>query len=160
MLLELRKAKEGSNATKNRHLALVSAVLHYARAKGWLVAVPKIPYLSEPRERIRWITKDQAKRLIAELPDHLAAMAHFALVIGLRRANVTGLMWQNVDIERKVTWIWADEAKAGKSIAVPLNNDALSVLHGQSGKRIRVTWRACACHWNTRLQNGLRGSQY
>lgn len=131
LLLDIRKRRDGSNATKNRHLAVVSAVLHHARAKGCIHAIPKIPYLPEPKQRIRWITKDQARRLIEELPDHLAAMARFALATGLRRANVTGLTWENVDVDRRVAWIWGDEAKAGKPISVPLNDDATAVLREQ-----------------------------
>ena len=34
-----------------------------------------------------------SRRLIAALPEHLAAMAAFSLATGLRAANVTGLQW-------------------------------------------------------------------
>lgn len=115
-------------ATANRHLAVISAVLNHAHGKGHLAAVPKIPYLPEPKERFRWLTRDQAIALIAELPDHLAAMTRFAIATGLRRANITGMAWHNIDTERRIAWIWPDEAKAGKPLAVPLNDDALAVL--------------------------------
>lgn len=129
-LLAIRKELLATRApaTANRFLAIVSAVLNYAHAKSQLAAVPKIPYLPEPKDRFRWITRDQARALIAELPDHLAAMTRFALATGLRRANVTGITWHNIDRDRKVAWIWPDEAKAGKPIPVPLNADALAVL--------------------------------
>lgn len=132
-LLALRRAlvKDRSPATANRHLAVISAVMHYAHAKGIIGAVPKIPYLPERHERYRWITRDQATRLIAELPEPLASMTRFALATGLRRANITGLMWNSLDEARKVAWVWPDEAKAGKPIAVPLNSDALAVLKAQ-----------------------------
>lgn len=135
-LLTLRKtllAENKAPATANRHMALVSAVLHYAHAKGMISAVPKIPYLPEPKERFRWLTRGQAIALIAELPDHLAAMTRFALATGLRRANVTGMTWDSLDTARRIAWIWPDEAKAGKPIAVPLNTDALAVLKERSG---------------------------
>ena len=127
-------------ATANRHLAVVSAVLNYAHAKGTIPGVPKIPYLREPKERIRWITREQASALIAELPEHLAQMARFALATGLRRSNVTGLIWENIDIERRVAWIWPDEAKAGKPIAVPLNTNAVEVLEERQGKDARYVF--------------------
>jgi integrase len=139
-LLKLRKAllKDRAPATANRYLAIVSAVLHYAHAKSIICAVPKIPYLPEARERFRWLTRDEAKALIAELPKHLASMARFALATGLRRANVTGLTWDAFDSARRVAWIWPDEAKAGKPIAVPLNDDALAVLAQQ--RALPATW--------------------
>lgn len=129
-MLTLRKELliDKAPATSNRHLAVVSAVLHYAHAKALIQSVPKVPYLPEPKERFRWLTREQAIALIAELPDHLAAMTRFALATGLRRANVTGMTWNTLDAERRIAWIWPDEAKAGKPIAVPLNADALAVL--------------------------------
>jgi len=129
-LLGLRRdlLKTRAPATANRFLAIVSAVLNYARAKSQLAAVPKIPYLPEPQDRFRWLTRAEAMALIAELPGHLAAMTRFALATGLRRANITGLTWDNIDMERRVAWVWPDEAKAGKPISVPLNADALAVL--------------------------------
>jgi integrase len=130
VMLEIRKELliSRASATANRFLAIISAVLNYAHAKSKLAAVPKIPYLAEPKDRFRWITRTEAKLLIAELPEHLAAMTRFALATGLRRANVTGLTWHNIDTDRKVAWVWADEAKAEKAIPVPLNADALAVL--------------------------------
>lgn len=117
-----------SHATVNRHLAALSAILHHAHARGWIAAVPKIPYFAEPKGRLRWITTDQARALLAELPPHLNRMARFALATGLRQANVITLEWRQVDTGRAIAWIDAPDAKAGRAIAVPLNADALAVL--------------------------------
>ncbi len=135
VMLKLRKdlMKTRAASTANRFLALISAVLNYAHAKGKLSGVPKIPYLAESNERFLYLTHEQADSFIAELPPHLSAMARFALATGLRRSNVTGLTWQNVDVLRKVAWVWAEDAKAKKNIAVPLNSDALTVLSEQRG---------------------------
>lgn len=116
-MLALRKdlLKDKSVATANRHLAVVSAVLHYAHARGTLPSVPKIPYLPEPKERFRWLKRDQAAALIKELPAHLAAMTRFALATGLRRANVTGLTWESLDTARRIAWIWPARQATGAS---------------------------------------------
>lgn len=146
LLREIRDAKvaEGrTTSTANKHLATVSAVLRFAAKKGWLRSVPWVPYFPAEEGRIAWLTREQADALLAELPDHLAAMARLTLATGLRRANVTGLEWGNVDLGRRVAWIWPDEAKAGRAIAVPLNDDAAAVLQGQAGEHERwvFTWR-------------------
>lgn len=128
-----------SESTVNRYLAVVSAVLHYAAARAWITAAPKIPYFEEPEGRIDWFTPEEAAAVVAELErktprakrsrtEHLARMARFTLATGLRRANVTGLQWANVDFGRRVAWAWPDEMKAGRSLAVPLNDDAIAVL--------------------------------
>lgn len=67
------KLKEGvSNARANRITALVSAVLNTARREwGWIDSVPPIRKLAEPAKRIRWLSHEEAGRLLAELPPHL-----------------------------------------------------------------------------------------
>lgn len=87
-----------------------------------------------PERRIRWLTREEADRLVAELPDYLAAMARFALATGLRDQNVCKLEWNQVDVARRVAWIHADQAKAGKPIHIPLNAAAILVLREQQGK--------------------------
>ena len=79
--------------------------------------------LPEPRRRIRWITREEAERLLVELPEHLRAMARFSLETGVRKANVTGLQWSQVDLRRRCAWIHPDQAKGRKAIAAP---DALT----------------------------------
>ncbi|WP_338116183.1 site-specific integrase, partial [Thiocystis violacea] len=90
--------------------------------------------LPEPHKRIRWLTQDEASRLIAELPEHLADMVLFSLATGLREANVTGLEWSQVDLVRRVAWIHPDQAKAKRAIGVPLNADAVLVLRRWIGR--------------------------
>ena len=90
--------------------------------------------LREPTRRIRFLTRDEAQRLLAELPEHLADMAAFSLATGLRRANVTGMRWTQADLVRRLAWIHPDQAKARKAIAVPLNAEAVALLSKQVGK--------------------------
>lgn len=134
---QLVGTKPSSNATVNRHLAHLSAVLNYARGRGWLAVLPPIKLLSEPTKRVAWLTREQAQTLLDELPPHLEAMARFALATGLRESNIRLLTWRQVDVERAVAWCHADQTKAGKDIHVPLNADALRVLAGQRGRHVR-----------------------
>lgn len=94
-----------SNATVNRTLALVRAILRKCVNEWeWLERAPQIRMLREPTRRIRSLTHE-ARRLLAELPEHLADMAAFSLATGLRAANVTGLQWQQVDLTRQLAWV-------------------------------------------------------
>jgi integrase len=130
-----RKAEGVANSTVNRTMEVVRAVLRRAANEwDWLDKVPRIRMLPEPNRRVRWITRDEAERLLAELPEHLAAMVRFSLETGLRRSNVTGLEWSQVDLARRTAWIHPDQAKARKAIAVPLSAAAVVVLRGQIAK--------------------------
>lgn len=124
-----------TNATVNRMLALLRAILIRSVTDwDWLDVAPRVRLLREPLRRVRYLSKFEAKRLLAELPPHLAAMAAFSLATGLRRGNVTGLLWSQVDINRRLAWIHPDQSKNRKAIAVPLNGDAMRVVLMQIGK--------------------------
>lgn len=130
-----RLAEGKSNATVNRLLEIVRAILRMAVYEWeWLQRCPKVRLLPEPKRRIRWLTREEAAQLITELPRHLAAMAVFSLETGLRKSNVTGLQWSQVDLERRTAWIHPDQAKARRAIAVPLSSKAVIVLREQVGK--------------------------
>jgi integrase len=89
--------------------------------------------LKEPIRRVRFLTRDEAQQLLGALPKHLADMAAFSLATGLRRGNVTGLQWSQVDLVRRLTWIHPDQAKARKAIPVPLNAEAVVIIRQHLG---------------------------
>ncbi len=138
MLDKITAAKQAEgveNSTVNRVQEVIRAILRKACNEWeWLDRVPAVRMLPEPIKRVRWLTRYQADTLITELPPHLADMVRFSLETGLRRSNVTGLKWSQVDLARKTAWIHPDEAKARKAIPVPLSIAAVEVLRKQIGK--------------------------
>ena len=134
-LLEERLSEGVTNSTVNRTMEVLRAILKASvDAWEWLDRAPAVRMLPEPKRRVRFLTRREADALIAELPPHLADMASFTLATGLRRANVTGLQWSQVDMDRNVAWIHPDQAKARKAIAVPLNADAVAIIRRWLGK--------------------------
>ena len=128
-------------ASVNRLMEVVRAILNKATKEWeWLDRAPHVRMLREPKRRIRWLTHEEVDRLLAELPGHSQVMDRFTLATGLREANVTGLEWSQVDLERRVAWIHADQAKAGKPIGIPLNNEAVVLLRQQIGKHHRFVF--------------------
>lgn len=124
-----------SAATINRIIGLVRSILRRAKNQwGWIDNIPHVRMRKENEGVIRWITRDEADRLITELPEHLATMVTFTLATGLRKNNVTNLKWRNVDLIKKHAYIDAPDAKGRRSIAVPLNEDAILCLRKQIGK--------------------------
>lgn len=134
-ITEAKLAEGVTNATVNRVLEILRAILRRCVNEWeWLDKAPMVRMLKEPTRRIRFLTRQEADRLLRELPDHMADMVAFSLATGLRRSNVTGLQWSQVDLARQVAWIHADQAKARKAIPVPLNSEALGILTRQLGK--------------------------
>ncbi|KAB2308494.1 site-specific integrase [Betaproteobacteria bacterium SCN2] len=129
------RLKEGTKTTANRYLALVRAILRRARDEWeWLDKVPKVKLYKESDGRERSITPEQAKKLLAELQPHQRDMVLFTLMTGLRQANVLGLEWSRVDLERGHAWIDSGTSKNKRPISVPLNKDAIEILSRQVGK--------------------------
>jgi integrase len=128
-------------ATVNRMLEIIRAILRKAeREWEWIDKAPVIRMLKEDTKRIRWLTQEEAVRLIRELPSHLADMATFSLATGLRHSNVTGLQWRDVDLVKRHALIHPDQAKTKKAIPVPLNETATEVLRKQVGKHTQFVF--------------------
>lgn len=134
------KLKEAGKTRVNRTTELIRAVLNKAKKQwSWIDNVPYIRRFKEGNKRLRWLTHEEAERLIDELPEHTKAMCIFTLATGLRESNVTGLEWSQIDMQRKIAWVHADQSKSKKTIRVPLNQDAIDVLIQQLGKHsVRV----------------------
>jgi integrase len=116
--------------TARRTWGLIAAV---HRASG--LEPPAIRLSSPPNGRTRWLSAEEWKRLRKVLPELHRQMAEFTLATGLRENNVLQLDWQQVDLRRRVAWIYADQAKGGESIAVPLNDAAVAVLRERGAKK-------------------------
>jgi integrase len=83
----------------------------------------------------RWAHgKEEATRLLDALPTHQKQLTRFVLATRLRQANVLGLKWSDVDMDRRTAWVHADDAKGGEAIGVPLNDEAVAVLREELGK--------------------------
>ncbi len=132
---ELRtlKSKEASDSTVNRHMALLRSILRAAALDWeWLDKVPKIPMYEEPQINIRWITPQEFERLAQELPEHLEAIARFAVATGLRAGPIKALQW---------SWIFGTDLRLPPGVmknktplTIPLGKDARCVLETQKGK--------------------------
>lgn len=124
-----------STSTKAKHLALMKALMRAAeREWKWIEKSPVIKVPQERNKRVRWLEPAEAKRLIEECPEPLKSTVEFALATGLRRSNIVDLKWQQIDLQRKVAWIYPEESKSGRAIGVALNEMAESVLKRQIGR--------------------------
>lgn len=152
-------AKGNKPATVNRYLSTVRGLLRMARDEWqWIDTFPKIRLLPGEVERDRWLTREEAERLIRVCPPHLAALVQFALATGCRAGEITGLEWNRVDLNRKTAWL--NHTKNGTPRGVPLNEDAVEVLREQIGKDLRlcftyqgkqIKWELTNSAWHTAL---------
>ena len=117
-----------SNSTYNRRMGRVQAIMRLSGEKTFTFERRK-----EAEGRTRFLDSDEWDRLYAELPAHLKPMALFAIITGLRKHNVTQLMWSEIDMPRRLMWVHPDQAKAGKAFSVSFDDRAAEVIRGQLG---------------------------
>jgi len=120
----------------------------------WIDSYPKIRLLPGEVARDRWLTREEADRLIAVCSPHMAAIVRFALATGCRASEITGLEWGRVDLERKTAWL--NRTKNGTPRGVPLNRDAVAILVSVKGQHSQVCftykgepirWGVCNTAW-------------
>ncbi len=118
-------------ATVNRYFAYLGSLLSTAeREWGWLEMNPvrKVSKLREPRGRERFLSDEERKRLLdtcKQNPD-LYALVILALCSGMRKGEMLGLRWADIDFPTGT--IRLRETKNGHGRLVPLVEPALSVL--------------------------------
>lgn len=123
-------------ATKDLYAALIRAIFRIAmREWEWIETMPAFKfYLKGGNARVRWLTQEQATRLLQELPEHQQDLMLFGLATGLRQGNIRKLRWSQLNLARKLATIDHDQTKNGQALGIPLNALAMSVLERRIGQ--------------------------
>lgn len=122
-----------SNETVNYELGILKAMLRYAK-DAWDQELPRMPSftrhrLPEKDTRRRYLTDDEADRLLSELPEHLAPVMEFSLLTGVRRSNALKLAWEQVNWrELTITFQVKSRKLGGKTHVVPITKPVLDLL--------------------------------
>jgi len=121
--------KRLSNATKNRYRAFVMRGFSLAYKSGWIDQMPYSQTLREPKVRIRWIDKCDARALVDNLEHQwMKWLCSFALLTGARLREILSLTWQDIDLDRRRAVIKAENAKSGRARQLPLSDEAVAIL--------------------------------
>jgi integrase len=89
-----------SGATRNRQFYTpTSAVLKHAAKRGWCSPII-MERPEKPAGRIRWITPDEAERLIGACNGSIAPLVIFLLYTGARIGEALWLDWRDIDLTR------------------------------------------------------------
>ncbi len=91
-----------TTSTLNRYYAALQHCLEAAFNWGWIEQNPcdRVKKFSETTGRVRFLSVDEQKRLLAETVKHpaLHTMVLIALSSGARDMEIRGLLWKNVDL--------------------------------------------------------------
>lgn len=140
-----KKQKPVTRATRNKYLATMRILFRLAAHKWeWIDRAPKLEDERLANRRVRWITKQEAQRLIGAIrTEWMRDIAVLGFSTGLRRANLLGLEWSQIDLVNRRAWIHPDQAKARKPIGVPLNDDAVTAIRRWIGRHEKYVFVRC-----------------
>ena len=94
------KRKDGLAAkTINNHLTVLRKLLVVARDWGRVRMVPAIQWLRVSAPEFRFLTFEEADRLLASADPEWRAMIALGLKAGLRHGELLALRWSDVDLE-------------------------------------------------------------
>lgn len=94
-----------ASKTVNGYVKALGAVLEYGVESEYLSANParrlrNLPENKRASDAIRVLTRDEHERLVEKAPEAYKVMFSIWPLVGLRRAEMQGLAWQDVDFER------------------------------------------------------------
>ena len=118
-------------ASVNRELATLSRIFSLAMDTGVASNNPcrKVHKLREDNQRKRYLSVPEEQALMAVLIGrraHLAPLVQLAIHTGMRRGELLGLRWQNVDLIRGI--IHVTKTKTNHDRDVPINSVVRGIL--------------------------------
>jgi len=131
MILKYRNEvmERSSAANANRHHALLRSILN--KAIEWeKLAGPnpaaKIKQQRENNHRLRFLSEEEIARLLYICHPRVFPVVACALLTGMRKGEILGLRWENIDIERGTLYVL--ESKSGKPREIPISPKLAVVL--------------------------------
>ena len=121
--VKARRDAGRADDTINRELMVLSAAGRYAVRAQRLQSFPPIPLLPRPGPKERWLTRDEAARLLRACRKkrrrHLALFVRLALYTGARPGAVLDLTWDRVDLEnRRIRFALPGRSQTNKRRAI------------------------------------------
>ena len=141
-----RQADGRRPATVIRELGALRAALHWAIREHWIDRAPafRMP-VAVPAARDRWLTKDEAARLLrACTAPHLRLFVLLALTTAARRQAIAELTWDRVDLKVGLVDYGPGRGRKRRAI-VPITDrlvEALDQARGVATTEYVVEFRA------------------
>jgi integrase len=166
---EFRRRRQAAScikdATVNRDLSVLRHILYWGVDEQLLAANPiaRLRMARERRTRRQVLSVAEEDLLLAAAPEHLRNMIVAALDTGMRRGEITGQRWEDIDFSRQLLFVTRSKTPEGESREIPLTKRLHELLLDRAkntgtvfdfrGESVRIIKRS----WKTALKNaGVR----
>ncbi len=118
-----------SNSTLNRDIGVLKSIVNRAVFNGLLEKNPiqRVRAFKE-ESRDRTLTNEEYQALLGYCSPRLSAIVQLAYWTGMRKGEILGLRWEQVDFQNKVITLEAADTKTQEKREVPLTEALLGFL--------------------------------
>ena len=131
-------------ATVNRELAALRRMFRLGRDYKKLLEVPKIELLPEADPREGYLTSDDFRRVLRELPKHLRPVVVLLYYTGMRLREVLDLRWGQINLEHRTIRLPASRHKNKRPKLIKMDGELCQLLDIQ--QRLRDSRRPGCKH--------------
>ena len=132
------RLKKVSAGAVIRELAYISSIINHSRREWGINMTNPVPFVKKPpspQGRNRILANDELERLLKACTPRVKngniwvlPIVKFALASAMRRGEMLGLHWHEVDFQKRTAYI--PLTKNSTSRTVPLSSEALAILYG------------------------------
>jgi len=129
--IDARRRSGISDGTIHTELGHLRTVLKWAENSKLISKAPAIERPSKPEPKERYLTRDEAQRILAAAKTpHLKTAIHLMLGTAARITAILELTWDRVDLDRKLIYLRdpSDKVKRKGRAIVPINNTLMTAL--------------------------------
>ena len=126
MAEEFRRKRQSGTSTKdatvNRDLSVLRHILYWALDEQLIEVNPlaRLKMARERRTRRQILDLAEEQLLLAAASPHLRVMITAALDTGMRRGEITGQRWEDIDFSRRLLFVTRSKTPEGESREIPL----------------------------------------
>lgn len=126
---EARRRKPVASGTIIRELVTLRAAFRWAMHERWIAAEPYVEVPAAPPSRDRWLTREEAERLVEACGDfHVRLFVLLGLHTAARSAAILGLTWDQVDLNAGRLSYGTGHGNKGRARDVPINAELMAYL--------------------------------
>lgn len=122
------RLKKVEKSTVNRILNCLSSLYNRAIEWGKATSNPaaKVKLFKVANKRTRYLEKEEVVKLLSRCCEHLKPIVIVALHTGMRKSEILGLRWHDIDIKRNVVHLL--DTKNGEKREIPMNETVRAAL--------------------------------
>ena len=109
----------------------------FTKAVEWAIVeeeiqkrIRKVKLLPENNRRLRYLSPEECQKLIDSCDEHLKPIAITALNTGMRKGEILGIKWDNVDLKAGFILLNQDQTKNSERKEIPINQTLRETVEG------------------------------